>query len=192
MSRSHENAVNVGALVGGLLCLISVLLPYVVYRFLGVVLYRISLITMIRVLQPYMLVLPIMGAVMAITAFCRNKTWAAAAAVAAVAAIVYFLISANHMINNESVQWFVREGGALIKKVMESAGVSGDSLDALADTEQLNTIVRTIASLQHVGTGFLLYCLGTIIYIVSFFVSASGKKPAKSSADAPRSGSSIF
>ena len=70
--------------------------------------------------------------------------------------------------------------------------MSGDSLDALADPEQLNTIVRTIASLQHVGTGFLLYCLGTIIYVVSFFVNASGKKPAKSSTDAPRSGSSIF
>lgn len=192
MSHSRENTVNVGALVGGLLCLVSMFLPYVVYRFLGVVLYRVSLITMIRVLQPYMLALPVVGAAMAVMAFCRNKTWMAVTAAAAVAAIVYFLISANGMINNENIQWLVREGGALIKNVMESAGISGDSVAALADPEQLAAIVRTVESLQHVGTGFLLYCLGTIIYVVSIFANASAKKTASRKADAPRSGSSVF
>ena len=192
MSHSRENTVNVGALVGGLLCLVSMFLPYVVYRLLGVVLYRVSLITMIRVLQPYMLALPVVGAAMAVMAFCRNKTWMAVTAAAAVAAIVYFLISANGMINNENIQWLVREGGALIKNVMESAGISGDSVAALADPEQLAAIVRTVESLQHVGTGFLLYCLGTIIYVVSIFVNASAKKTASRKTDAPRSGSSVF
>ena len=189
MSRSNESSLNLGALVGGVLCLVSLLLSYVVYHFLGVVLFRISLVTMIRVLQPYMIVLPIVGIMMLVTAFCRNRTLGA---VTAVAAIVYFLIGAHGIINNETVQWLINDGSTLIKKAAESVGLGGESLDAITDPEQLNTIVETVSSLQHVGAGFVVYCLGVITYIVGFLAGASGTKKTKRTTETNHTEGSIF
>ena len=192
MSRSNESSLNLGALVSGVLCLVSLLLSYVVYRFLGVVLFRISLVTMIRVLQPYMIVLPIVGIMMLVMAFCRNRTLGAVTAVAAVAAIVYFLIGAHGIINNETVQWLINDGSTLIKRAAESVGLGGESLDAITDPEQLSTIVETVSSLQHVGAGFVVYCLGVITYIVGFLAGASGTKKTKRTTETNHTEGSIF
>lgn len=180
---------NVCALVGGLLCLVSVLMSYVTFKQFGIKLYSIRWMTAAKYLNHNLYFIPVIGVLMIVSGFVRGKVLQAVAALAGVVMAVYYAVVFGNMLGVKSVEKLLVEGPQILNLLAGTLGM--DLQVGEISTDTLAEIVRLVKSAQHIGQGYWFFCAGTLVSIVGLLLPAQQQPAAKKSTETTH-GSDIY
>lgn len=180
---------NVCALVGGLLCLVSVLMSYVTFKQFGIKIYSIRWMTAAKYLNHNLYFVPAIGVLMIVAGFVRGKVLSAISVLGGAAMAIYYAVVFGNMLGVNSVEKLLIEGPQILNLLAGTLGM--DLQVGEISTETLTEIVRLVKSAQHIGQGYWFFCAGTLVSLAGLLLPTNEKAAPKKSA-ATSNGSDIY
>lgn len=183
---------NVCAMVGGILCLASMLMSYLSFKQLGITLFSIKWSTAAQYLNHNLYFIPVIGVLMLVSGFFKKKTVALIAALAAVGMVVYYPIVASNLVGMDSMERLLTEGPQMLKLLSNSLNLNLETSEI--STETALEILDFVKSAQQIGKGYGYFCTGTLLSVIGLFVplKTEAKKVNAAASTASSDNSSIF
>lgn len=176
-----KTKLNPVVLVGGVLCLVSMIFSYLSIRILGLVGFPIGWATCARYLNNVLYGVPIVGVLMLVSGLIDSRPIQLVVTVLGLVVIVWYLVTYRNPLNGEAIGYIVT-ANSLISNFVNTGINAGD----------FQTAATALAPFMHVGLGFLLFVGGTVLSGIGTLLNigfstggGSGKK--SSSSGAPKS-----
>lgn len=181
---------NVCAIVGGILCLVSLLMRYITFKQFGVTLYGVGWSTAARYLNTNLYFIPVIGVLMIVGGFVRGKMLSALATLAGVVMAVYYLIVFNNMVGLKSLEKLISEGSQMLTLLGNALNVDLGSGEI--PTEEALEILSIVKGVQHIGQGFWFFMAGTLLSLIGLVMPEKAASARKAVETASRNESDIY
>lgn len=160
-----KNKPNVVALVGALLCLASLLFPYVSIE-LFIVAFGIKWVNAAQYTNYVLYVIPVIGVLLLLGGLCRIRPLLWGSVIAAVGIGVYYIFTYRNVLNGDMLLW------------MHSTNVL---LGEYVDINDLQQAIEYLKPFLRLGSGAWIYLIGCLVSLVGVFVDAAAPDTSKKS-----------
>lgn len=139
-------------LVGGVLCLVSMLLPYLSIRVLGLAGFPVSWASCARYLNNILYAVPVVGVLVLVSGMVDSKGFQALTTVLGLVVVVWYLVVYRKPLNGDALRYLI--GANAMLSSFLNTGVDASSLQAAA---------TMLEPFMHVGLGFIVFVVGVVL-----------------------------
>lgn len=167
-------------LVGGVLCLVSMLFSYLSIRILGIVSFPVQWSICARYLNHVLYMVPVAGVLILVGGLIDSKPYQAFATLVGLVVVVWYFAVYRNPLNGDAVSYIL--GASVL--VSNYVGKSVNASD-------IQGVATLLAPFMHVGIGFILFIIGTCLsglgIILDFGIATGGSgRRSSSSGGAPK------